>query len=43
VASSAKAKTIGSAAYPDFSTKEKAQALVKAFAGGKPPKLLDAK
>lgn len=27
-------------AYPDFSTKEKAQALVKAYAAGKPPKLL---
>ncbi len=27
-------------AYPDFSTKDKAQALVKAFAAGKPPKLL---
>jgi nitrite reductase (cytochrome c-552) len=26
--------------YPDFSSKEKAQALVKQFAGGKPPKLL---
>jgi nitrite reductase (cytochrome c-552) len=28
-------------AYPDYSTKEKAQALVKAFADGKPPKLLE--
>lgn len=28
-------------AYPDYSTKEKAQALVKAFAEGKPPKLLE--
>jgi nitrite reductase (cytochrome c-552) len=27
-------------AYPDYSTKEKAQTLVKAFASGKPPKLL---
>ena len=27
--------------YPDFSTKEKAQTLVKAFAEGKPPKLLE--
>ncbi len=26
--------------YPDFSTKEKAQALVKQFAAGHPPKLL---
>ena len=29
--------------YPDFSTKEKAQALVKQFAGGHPPKLLPEK
>jgi nitrite reductase (cytochrome c-552) len=27
--------------YPDFSTKEKAQELVKAFAGGKGPKMLE--
>ena len=27
-------------AYPDFSTKERAQTLVKQFASGKPPKLL---
>lgn len=27
-------------AYPDFSTKEKAQALIKPFVDGKPPKLL---
>jgi len=27
-------------AYPDFSTKEKAQTLVKPFIDGKPPKLL---
>jgi len=26
--------------YPDFSTKEKAQALIKPFVEGKPPKLL---
>jgi nitrite reductase (cytochrome c-552) len=26
--------------YPDFSTKEKAQALIKLFVDGKPPKLL---
>ena len=29
--------------YPDYGTKEKAQALVKAFAEGKPPKLLGEK
>ena len=26
--------------YPDFSTKEKAQGLIKPFVEGKPPKLL---
>jgi len=26
--------------YPDFSTKEKAQTLIKPFVDGKPPKLL---